>query len=367
METLKTVIVGAGISGLHSAYELAKQGQSVRVLEARERVGGRIFSVALDEPQHAKFDLGPSWFWPGQTNIETLVAELGLKDAVFTQYSQGEAIYEASGQPPQRGVQGLSMRGSYRVDGGLARITTALYDKIIEISGKQSITTNTPVTEIEREANGLIKVSYQRNEGEIEHLMCEHVIIAMPPRVALKHIDFTPQLMPSRTKELQQVATWMAGHAKATIVYKTPFWRKAGLSGDAFSQQGPLSEIHDASPNDSSVSALFGFFATPPQHRKSDWQESGKLIVTQLTRLFGGDAANPIKVIGKDWAKDNLVATDLDQHIPNHHPSNNLSTIVEPGWQQSLIWSGTETAEGHYNGYIEGAIMASKVAVSYIK
>ena len=46
---LDVIILGAGISGLHAAHLLEEQGQKVRILEARSRVGGRIMTL-MDQP-----------------------------------------------------------------------------------------------------------------------------------------------------------------------------------------------------------------------------------------------------------------------------------------------------------------------------
>ena len=43
-EPLDVLVVGAGVAGLAAAQELLKQGRSVRVVEARERVGGRLYT-----------------------------------------------------------------------------------------------------------------------------------------------------------------------------------------------------------------------------------------------------------------------------------------------------------------------------------
>jgi monoamine oxidase len=86
----------------------------------------------------------------------------------------------------------------------------------------------------------------------------------------------------------------MAGHAKLVAVYAQPFWRDAGLNGDAISHRSPLAEIHDASPAHAREGALFGF-AFPRAARPLDFSDAA---IAQLARLFGpGEAAQRDMII----------------------------------------------------------------------
>ena len=56
---MKIIIVGAGFSGLSAAYKLHKAGAEVVVLEARDRVGGRVYSKELSNG--AVVEMGGEW------------------------------------------------------------------------------------------------------------------------------------------------------------------------------------------------------------------------------------------------------------------------------------------------------------------
>src|SRR5689334_911113 len=82
MEHFDTIVVGAGIAGLSAARLLSKAGRRVVVLEARERIGGRVWT---DRHDGRVTDLGASWI---HGVIDSPVAEaataFGLRTVEFT-------------------------------------------------------------------------------------------------------------------------------------------------------------------------------------------------------------------------------------------------------------------------------------------
>jgi putrescine oxidase len=86
--TRDAVIVGAGAAGLTAANELRKAGLSVAVLEARDRVGGRLWTDVIDG---AMLEIGGQWVSPDQDALIETVDELGLE--TFSRYREGDSIY----------------------------------------------------------------------------------------------------------------------------------------------------------------------------------------------------------------------------------------------------------------------------------
>lgn len=72
---LDAVVIGAGLSGLVCARRLVGAGLSVRVLEARDRVGGRLLTANVGG---AQVDLGGAWLTAGQTRLVALCSELDV-------------------------------------------------------------------------------------------------------------------------------------------------------------------------------------------------------------------------------------------------------------------------------------------------
>ncbi|UWF77151.1 MULTISPECIES: flavin monoamine oxidase family protein [Microbacterium] len=82
------VVVGAGAAGLTAANELRKAGLSVAVLEARDRVGGRLWTDVIDG---ATLEIGGQWVSPDQDALKETLADLGLE--TYSRYREGDSVY----------------------------------------------------------------------------------------------------------------------------------------------------------------------------------------------------------------------------------------------------------------------------------
>jgi len=374
------LIIGGGISGLHTAYQLQKRGIDFLLVEARDRLGGRILSnnyelstqrSSSNQYQYdlgkPAYDLGPSWFWPGQNHIHQLINDLDLTESVFHQEATGQSVYEDQQGNIQKGFYGISMEGAYRINGGMQQLIACLELSI----NKENILKSAQVTSIAYSKDHIqTKIN---NSSEVIEVNSNKVVIALPPRLAMSSIEFSPALKASKINELNSYATWMAGHAKIIVSYEKPFWLEQDLSGDAVSHLGPMREIHDASSDPDKTKtkkgyAIFGFVGIPGSYRKGKESEIKKAAIEQLIRLFGEKARNPIDVVLKDWAQEKFTATESDFSMSGGHATASITNYTEEVFKDNLIWSGTETASHlrGFNGLIEGALEASDRTVSLL-
>jgi monoamine oxidase len=89
------VVVGAGISGLVAAREVARKGRSVLVVEARKRVGGRVLNHRLTTSHGSGvIESGGAFIGPTQNHIAALADELGVP--TFPEYVTGSSVYLSS-------------------------------------------------------------------------------------------------------------------------------------------------------------------------------------------------------------------------------------------------------------------------------
>ena len=82
------MVVGAGVTGLTAARRLRAAGRSVLVLEARDRVGGRLLT---DDVDGVRLEVGGQWVSPDQTALLAVLDELGL--ATYPRHREGESVY----------------------------------------------------------------------------------------------------------------------------------------------------------------------------------------------------------------------------------------------------------------------------------
>ena len=347
------LIVGGGLSGLSLARELARLGTDFLLIEARERLGGRILSTTVSPgPETASFDLGPAWFWPGQPEIATLLKELGIE--AFEQYARGDALAEDETGRRFRGRGLESMAGAFRPAGGFGSIVERIAR---DIPSKQLLMAR-KVVRVRRLESCLRTLSLDGSGAGVD-IESRSVIFAIPPRLVAGGLDFEPALDRDVLDALRNIPTWMAGHAKLLAIYERPFWREAGLSGDAMSRLGPLMEIHDASPPTGGPYALFGFFGVSATDRAGKQEELLLQTRAQLARLFGAEGAHPLHLAFQDWATEPFTSSELDREPLLAHPRYGLPRSLEQVWGGRLQFASTETAQ-FSGGLLEGALEAAE-------
>lgn len=358
-ETSKTefAVVGAGLSGLAVASLLTEAGRDVLVLEALDQPGGRIRSVRDIETGSYLADLGPTWVWPAfQPTLPHWIGKLGL--STFAQYDEGLAVLDHG---PEHGVETRFLpgqSGNMRLVGG----PQAMIDSLTADLPEGTLKTGAPVVAVDIGGDA-VRLDLGGCEGG--ELYCEHLIVAIPPRIALERIDWRPRLPVQLTQALEALPTWMAPHAKMIALYDQAFWRTRGLSGRIASRAGPIMEAHDHSGPDGEPAAIFGFLGWPHHVRKEAGADLERHLLVQLKRCFGEDSPAPLAVHIQDWAENPWVTTAQDLAEPIDHPRVGPA-ILRSGHAGGRLWfAGSETAE-RSPGLIEGALIAAEQTVAAV-
>ena len=345
------VVIGAGVSGLTAATTLRRAGRDVVVLEARDRVGGRVHSVRAGD---GTLDLGASWFWPDERGVQEVLEELDL-DA-FDQAVDGDAVLEGRDgrvrrvrrelpDPLGAGLEPVSRRFAT----GAQSIADALGARLDE----DQVRLGSPVRRLDVTEAGATATT---DAGVVE---AQSAVIAVPPSLAVATIAFTPELPPQLRQVAASTAVWMGEIVKAVAVFDAPFWREQGLSGAAVSYVGPFRELHDHSGAAGTPAAIFGF-APVQLLRDVAAEEIGDVYARQLVRLFGPAAASPTEVVVTDWSAEGYT-------VPAGGGPGSTATYGHPAYRDTELtgprvrWASTETARSHA-GHVEGAIRAGRDA-----
>lgn len=437
------VVVGAGLSGLTAARRARQLGLSVVVVEAADRVGGRVHSADVDG---VHVDLGGTFVGPGQDRIIALADEMGVRR--YRTHDRGENVIRWRGQrrlyrgtvPPVgpalvdvARIQAALDRAARRVPRGnpaaaphagaldaeslgswlrRSHASEASHDLIAiasrttwgcepdEVSllhalhyinqagglssmldtaggaqeehfveGSHAIAVRiaaelddalhlgTPVQRIDHDGDD-VRVS----AGDTQ-FRAHAAIVAVPP--AMRHrIAFSPALPPVHRQLAQR---WPLGVlSKAYAIYREPFWRDRGLSGQGLSDTGPVFITFDASSADGGEGVLLGFIGgtyarewdeLPPAERRAR-------ALSSLADLYGREALDPIGFIDQRWGAEEWVGGG-----PTAAPGPGTVAPYAHALRENvgrIVWAGTETAD-RWTGFMDGAVSAGERAAREVR
>lgn len=359
METIDVTIVGGGIAGLYAAKQLEKRNISYQLFDAKPFFGGRIAGIPSAMSNTQFFDLGPTWIYSHHLLMQALVKQLGL--SLFPQFTSGDVLYQFENIKEPRRITSPPSLPMYRISSGIYSLIRAMVEDV----NSQNLHAGYRVKSM-RKTGGNWQLAIAHKDTKLQ-IHSKHVMLAMPPRIIARNFATTKWMTPTLLAKFERSQTWMSAQAKVIITYPKPFWREQGLSGQAFSQVGPLVEIHDASCSDTEGFALFGFVGIPATQRIHESQKELKqACIRQLADIFGHAAYRFEKCYLKDWANDKDVCTGQDQSEGSRHPQIDINDIKQDMNSQGIYFAGSEFATNEA-GYLEGAILAVDEAINALE
>ncbi|TPI58609.1 flavin monoamine oxidase family protein [Mesorhizobium sp. B3-1-7] len=418
IERTDVVIVGAGFTGLSAALDFQRAGVDFLVLEARDRVGGRVEAVrnGLGE----LIDSGGQFLCQdmpelmalakarGKTFVETYIEGefithpwMSVEEAERT-YQVAMAIRERMNriEPDDPSIAGLTVatwleRQKDTTDAKAAfrsmieglwclaldkvplwylidndrRITNEVFelqyflretmqsladDLAADLGDRLRL--NEPVARVEHGQQGVRVVSAR---GVIE---ARTALVALPPATAAK-LDFTPALPAELASAL---GVWESGAViKILVRYASPFWRERDLCGMVMWRDQPGLFACDAS-TDADHAALIVFVGGPLALR---WHPLGAAalqaeVVARLVEALGPRAADVVDFSTHDWTHDRWSGgaySDLIVDVTARHAERAILAGAPP------VYFAASEVSPSFPGYVEGAIVAGRIAAGKIQ
>lgn len=416
-ERTDVVIVGAGFTGLSAALELRKAGIDVVLLEARDRVGGRV--EAIRNGLGERIDSGGQFFCEDMPEVTALAASRGkafvenyvngdfithpslsVEEAERT-YHGAMAIRERMNaiEPDDPSIAGMSAAAWlerqhdptdaktafrsmieglwclamdkvplwYLIDNdrritnevpelqySLLETMQSLAEDMVGDLGDR-VWLNEPVTRIEHGPQGVRAVSAGSS------IEARKVLVALPPATAAK-LDFAPALPPALAKAL---GVWESGAViKILVRYPTPFWRERDLCGMVMWRDLPGLFACDAS-KDAQHAALVVFVGGPLALRWRPLADAALRaeVTARLVDALGPEAAGIIDFSQRDWIDDRWSGgaySDLIVDVTARDAERTIRAGAAP------VHLASSELSPSFPGYVEGAIVMGRIAAKQI-
>lgn len=407
------IVIGAGFSGLVAATELMRAGRDVVLLEARDRVGGRVESVRLSDG--ARIDSGGQFLCRDMTELVGLARAHGRQ--VIMAHADGNEVFQPP-IPPRRGyeiwagVEELRERiiGLDPADPALAALTVgqwvarqtnldpdvaAAFLRLIEglwcrppdeiafawlasndarntseHSEMESFLAGTMHALAEDIAAGLgtrlrlsspvTRIGYGEGGATVHtgarRYEAARVILCVPPVIAGR-IAYDPPPPPSVRKAL---AAWGTGDVvKLFIRYEVPFWRARGLAGTVIWSEPHGLYACDAGHGDlSGLSMFIGGRLARFWHGRHE-AELRTFVRERLVEALGEEAGSILEISIRDWADDPWSGGAYSDVVVDPQ-AGDAETPLRHGF--GPIRFASSELSPRYPGYIEGAVIMGRLA-----
>lgn len=332
----KVLIIGAGLSGLTSAFALKDSEYEGEILEARPRLGGRIFTKEVNSCQ---LELGATWFGPQHTSLMALINQLEIP--FKTQENGSEAIYDFRPKGNLERFQIPNQRSStFKFKSGSSSLINTLFQKQ---TGKVHF-------------NEIVKsISYSDTftvETEQNQFEADYLILTIPLQLIADTIEFEPGLPQSFQNLLSNTHTWMSDSIKFSVAFNSDFWKNDRYIGTLMSPQQIVQEMYDHSDKDREQNALVGFLNAG--YSELSEENRKERLSNQLRDTFNQKAFDIKAYADVNWRNEAFtIHKQAKALIP--HQNNGNPKLREGLFENCLYFSASETA-GQTPGYMDGAV-----------
>ena len=352
----KIIVIGAGMSGLVAAYELVRVGHDVTILEARDRIGGRVLTIRSPFSNNHFAEGGAARIRPSHNltlgyanhfnlNLDPFYATSG--DYVNMSNGNREII---SNNTYLNTSYGSILRNEYlKIRGGSDLLPHSFYNSS---ALNNKIYLGVPVTSIHQQNNN---VTVQTSNGN--QFIADRVLCTVPITV-LNKIQFTPPLSP----EKQTAMNGGYRYAPSTRVYmqfQNRFWENESLNGWGNSDipEEIWQPTWDLAGSTGIIMSYLRWTAAQEMDALSE-EERINYILSRWENIFPGAASSLQSGMSQSWAEEewskgawasptgsqdaalaNHIGLAEDRiHFAGEHASD------DHGWMQGALFSGLRAA-----------------------
>lgn len=345
------IVIGAGLTGLSLAKTLTDQGKSVLVLEARDRIGGRIHTLTTSDG--TPVEMGATWFFSNFKNLFAAMKSLNIE--LMEQYMKGNIVYESDPGAVRMKRSTGEYNSMFRISGGTGNLVHTLLGKL---DASSQLFLKQVVTNINRLDDGLMEVVTRDKT-----FRARRVVTTIPPKLLVHSVAFSPALPDDVGRVARSTHTWMGDAMKGAVTYARRFWTERGLAGALYSSSGPFVQMYDQTSTDGRKFALVGFMDEAVA--RLPYEQRRRRVVDQLVGVFGEDARHPLAYEDTHWAAEEFT-TPRNAASPYQQQNVGHSVYRRAYMDGGLLIGGTETAS-QAAGFMEGAVTSAKEIAQRLK